>query len=57
MLKVYDSVLLDLLNLPDTEVIVATGLSQKPYEQLKFYYRLKDHQGFLNAAGYCFQRL
>ena len=51
MLKVYDSMLLDLLNLPDTEVIVATGLSQKPYEQLKFYYRLKDHQGFLNAAG------
>lgn len=54
MLKVYDSVLLDLLNLPDTEVIVATGLSQKPYEQLKFYYRLKDHQGFLNAAGIVF---
>ena len=54
MLKVYDSVLLDLLNLPDTEVIVATGLSQKPYEQLKFYYRLKDPQGFLNAAGIFF---
>ena len=51
MLKIYDEMLLDLLNLPNTEVIVATGLSQKPYEQLKFYYRLKDHQGFLNAAG------
>jgi hypothetical protein len=51
MLKVYDSMLLDLLSLSDTEVIIATGLSQKPYEQLKFYYRLKDHRGFLNAAG------
>ncbi|MDB2549252.1 hypothetical protein N9X44_00785 [Porticoccaceae bacterium] len=51
MLKIYDPMLLDLLNLPNTEVIVATGLSQKPYEQLKFYYRLKDHQGFLNAVG------
>ena len=51
MLKIYDSMLLDLLNFPDTEVIVATGLSQKPYEQLKFYYRLKDHKTFLNAVG------
>ena len=51
MLHIYDSMLLDLLNLPDTEVIVATGLSQKPYEQLKFYYRLKDHASFLEKVG------
>ena len=36
MLKVYDEMLLDLLKLPNTEIIVATGLSQKPFEQLKF---------------------
>ena len=51
MLKVYDEMLLDLLEMPNTEMIVATGLSQKPYEQLKFYYRLKDHTSFLEKVG------
>ena len=51
MLKVYDEMLTDLLELPNTEIIVATGLSQKPYEQLKFYYRLKDHASFLRKVG------
>mgnify|MGYP000967702549 CR=1 FL=1 len=51
MLKVYDGMLLDLLELPNMEIIVATGLSQKPYEQLKFYYRLKDHASFLKKVG------
>ena len=51
MLKVYDEMLTDLLQLPNTEIIVATGLSQKPYEQLKFYYRLKDHASFLKKVG------
>ena len=51
MLKVYDEMLTDLLELPNTEIIVATGLSQKPYEQLKFYYRLKDHASFLKKVG------
>jgi hypothetical protein len=51
MLKVYDEILTDLLKLPNTEIIIATGLSQKPYEQLKFYYRLKDHSSFLKKVG------
>ena len=51
MLEVYDEMLLDLLSLKNTEVIVATGLSQKPYEQLKFYYRLKCHASFLKMVG------
>ena len=51
MLKVYDEMLEDLLELPNTENIVATGLSQKPYEQLVFYYRLKDHAAFLKTVG------
>ena len=55
MLKVYDAMLLDLINLPFTEVIIATGLSQKPYEQLKFYYRLKDHRMFLEDVGIVFK--
>jgi len=51
MLLVYDQILLDLLSLPDTELIIATGLSQKPYENLKFYYRLRDHRAFLKRLG------
>jgi len=38
MLKAYEDLLQDLLSLKNTEVIIATGLSQKPYEELKFYY-------------------
>ena len=51
MLKIYDEMLLDLLKSSETEIIVATGLSQKPYDHLKFYYRLKDHASFLNMIG------
>ncbi len=48
MLKVYDLILKDILAIPDAEIIVATGLSQEPYNYLKFYYRLKDHKSFLS---------
>ena len=51
MLKVYDMMLIDLLKLQNTEIIVATGLSQQPYKQLKFYYRLKNHASFLENVG------
>jgi hypothetical protein len=32
-------------------------LTQQPYEQLKFYYRLVDHAAFLQAAGIRFRRV
>ena len=51
ILKIYDEMLLDLIVLPNVEIIVATGLSQKPFEELKFYYRLKDHASFLDMIG------
>ena len=54
MLEVYDTFLQDLEKISNTEVIIATGLSQKPYDQLKFYYRLKDHKKFLNDIGISF---
>ena len=47
----------DLLRITNSEVIVATGLSQKPYEHLKFYYRLKDHAAFLNKIGIKFNEV
>ena len=51
MLKVYDAMLIDLLKLSNTEIIIATGLSQKPFQHLKFYYRIKDHSSFLEKVG------
>ncbi len=47
MLTVYDDIVGEYLTLKDTEVIIVTGLSQKPYDRIKYYYRLKDHGDFL----------
>lgn len=57
MLLVYDSMISDLLEIDDAEIIIATGLSQKPYEKLKFYYRLKDHAKFLERIGITFREV
>ena len=51
MLYIYDSILEDILKIPNTESIIATGLSQQPFDYLKFYYRLKDHRSFLEKLG------
>lgn len=51
MLEVYDLILRDYLALPDTDIIVATGLSQRPYDRVKFYYRPKDHARLLRELG------
>lgn len=55
MLEIYDLILAELQSLPETELIVATGLSQKPYDRVKFYYRLKDHEKFIGALGIPFK--
>jgi hypothetical protein len=51
MLEVYDAILADYIDLPDTDLIVATGLTQQPYDRVKFYYRLRDHADFLRRLG------
>lgn len=57
MLFIYDSIIQDVLSSKNTEVIIATGLSQKPYEKLKFYYRLRDHKNFLRILGLKFKNV
>tara|TARA_Y100000816_G_C26108192_1_gene589868 strand:- start:6002 stop:7303 length:1302 start_codon:yes stop_codon:yes gene_type:complete len=57
MLRVYDYMLHDILNIENTEVIIATGLSQKLYEKIKFYYRLKNHKSFLNLVDIDFSNV
>jgi hypothetical protein len=51
MLQIYDLILEDYLSMSDVEVIVATGLSQCPYDRVKFYYRLMDHSSFMREIG------
>lgn len=57
MLQVYDNILSEYLALNNTQVIVATGLSQRPYDRVKFYYRLLDHRQFLSSIGLQFNRV
>ncbi len=57
MLVVYDNILGEILNTEDQEYIVTTGLSQIPYDRIKFYYRLKDHHRFLKTIGLKFSRV
>ena len=55
MLKIYDKMIISLLQSDDHELLIATGLSQIPYQYLKFYYRLKDHKSFLDRIGLQFE--
>lgn len=51
MLEIYDCIIKEYLASNDYELIVATGLSQCPYDRIKYYYRLKDHVAFLRKVG------
>lgn len=50
MLTFYDALLGEYFEM-GASLIVATGLTQKPYDRVKFYYRLKDHAAFLRRLG------
>ena len=43
----YDEILGRLMDMQNSRYIIATGLSQKPYDPPIYYYRLKDHISFL----------
>ena len=53
MLEVYDQIIGDYLKLSENknQLLISTGLSQVPYDMVQFYYRLKNHQLFLNKIG------
>ena len=57
MLKTYDHLLGKVLTLKNTDTIIATGLSQEPYDKLKFYYRLKNHANFLDKFNIKFKSI
>ena len=55
MLKYYNSILSDYIDNPDYEIILATGLTQIPYDREKIYYRLKNHKDFLRKINIQFK--
>lgn len=55
MLAVYDKIIGEIFSLENVDVIIATGLSQKPYDRVKFYYRLRNHSKFLEQFGINFK--
>jgi len=54
VLGLYDMIIGELFSRKDTEVLLVTGLAQKPYDRVKFYYRLKSHETFLRNSGVAF---
>lgn len=51
-LVVYDEIVKDYLELIDVDVITLTGLSQTPYDRVKYYYRLVGHEQFFRHFGF-----
>jgi len=50
--RLYDGLLRDCLELSDRpRVMIATGLHQDPMDEPVFYWRLRDHAGFLKRIG------
>lgn len=54
VLGLYDLIVGEYFDRTDTEVVLATGLAQKPYGRVKFYYRLNTHADFLRRLGIAF---
>jgi hypothetical protein len=51
VLGLYDMIVGEYFSRSDTDVVLATGLAQKPYELVNFYYRLNAHADFLRGLG------
>lgn len=54
VLGLYDLIVGEYFDRTDSEVVLATGLAQKPYDRVKFYYRLKNHANYLQGLGIAF---
>ncbi len=56
-LIVYNNILDDYMKKIDISVIIATGLSQVPYDRTKFYYRMKNHKEFFKELNINFENI
>lgn len=51
VLELYDFIINEYICRDDVELLVATGLSQKAYDSIKYYYRLNNHSEFLDSLN------
>ena len=52
MLSIYDRIIGDYLSINKSyALMISTGLSQVPYDRIKYYYRLNSHNHFLGMLG------
>jgi hypothetical protein len=49
----YDRIVSDILSIPEVRVMITTGLSQCPNDQVVYQYRFKDHTAALSKLGIC----
>lgn len=56
-LQLYDRIIGDYINRSDIEYILTTGLSQIPFDDSKFYYRLCNHEQFIAELGISFAKI
>jgi Type I phosphodiesterase / nucleotide pyrophosphatase len=50
--SLYDRVLAQLMEaMPNTKLLIATGLHQDPHPAVTYYWRLKNHSAYLNKIG------
>ena len=57
MILFYDKILSEYKELNKYEIILATGLSQEPYNRVKYYYRLKNHADFFKNLNINFLKI
>jgi hypothetical protein len=57
MIKFYDDILIGYFNNNSYDILIATGLSQVPYDREKYYYRLKNHSRFLKILNIDFKNV
>ena len=54
----YDEILGDIQTaFPESRLMVITALHQDPYPDITYYWRLKNHEDFLNASGISFEKV
>lgn len=55
MVEIYDNILQDYINRDDIELLILTGLTQSPHKKVNFYWRLNNHETFLQNVNIAYK--
>ena len=56
-LEIYDRILEDYLDNNNFKLVIATGLTQVPYDILKFYYKIHSHSQFFKKLNIEYEKI